>query len=279
MGEAVWRLATDPLGERLARISSDDTTGASDLAAAALLALAGGLRRWGDTPDVEIRRRIRLVARTWGALQPAMGFFLESAAQLTEIAGQRSPVRAGVRRWLKATQAQLAREHRAVVTLASRGLPCRVCYLTISRSTLVRDTLLAFPRARRPLEVLALRSLPGGEGATLVRELRAGGLKARLVEDEDLPGLRAEVGVVLLGADTVLPSGALIHKVGTRRLCRWARRRRIPIVVLAGRSKFVRHGPRGPPPGVLFDRTPGGWIREFWTDRGPMRPSTSDRGT
>ncbi len=279
MGEAAWRWATDPLAERLARIASDHTTGASDLAAAALLALAEALRRWGGVRDAEIRRRIRRAARTWGTLQPAMGFFLESAAQLTEIARRPSPVRTCVQRWLKATRAQLAREHRAVVTRASRGLPSRVGYLTISRSTVVRDTLLAFQRARRPREVLALRSLPGGEGATLVRELRAGGLRARLLEDGDLPGLRAEVGVVLLGADTVLPEGALIHKVGTRRLCRWARRRHIPIVVLAGRSKFLRRGRRGPPPGVLFDRTPGEWIREFWTDRGRLHPPARNRGT
>ncbi len=157
---------------------------------------------------------------------------------------------------------------------AAAQFPPAVRVLTISRSEAVLRVLRALPPARRPREILALRSEPGGEGLRLVGELRRSGLRARVVPDSDLIRALEEADLVLVGADAIYPGGALVHKNGTRRLSQAARAAGVPVLVVSGLSKYVE-GPaprrsRLPP---LFDVTPGRLLDGFWTDRGFVKPN------
>ncbi|HZY93155.1 MAG TPA: hypothetical protein VFG07_10360 [Thermoplasmata archaeon] len=206
------------------------------------------------------------MAVQWRRTQPAMGFFLEASGTLEAFAAA-TPVRFGpLRRWIRNERRALTRETREVLRLARRRLPARATVITISRSSLVRDALGGLPAGRRPALVLALRSRPGGEGVQLARELHERAVRAMVVEDGSLGRLTQPIQLVLLGADALLPGGDLVHKVGTCPLARWARRRGIPVIVLAGRSKFVRALPEALRLPSRFDRTPAAYITEVWSD-------------
>ncbi len=267
-----WTLAADPLGEALRGISADRIEGASSLAERFLLSFSRALTRWEAVPPEEVARRLGQIADAGSRLQPAMGFFRRASVELRELAARPGPVRRRAVRWARSWRQRLGREHRRVIATVRRQLRPRERIVTISRSSLVRDALVALPRARRPVEVVALRSRPGGEGHLLVRELVRAGLNARLIEDRSLHSLQGSVDRVLLGADTVRADGSIVHKVGTRRLCLWARRRGIPVVVLAGRSKSAPERGTDLRPPARFDVTPARWITEYWTEAGRQAP-------
>jgi len=78
----------------------------------------------------------------------------------------------------------------------------------------------------------------------------------------------ASADLVIIGADAVFSDGSIAHKVGTRILARAASKAGVPVVVVAGRSKFTgRPAPRRPLP-ARFDRTPSRYVSEIWTDSG-----------
>jgi len=143
--------------------------------------------------------------------------------------------------------------------------------VTLSRSRSVLWALEARKGSPRSVIVNVLESLPGGEGRIFAKELRRGGLAARVIPDaEGLVEVMA-ADLLLIGADAVFSDGSVVHKVGTRALAGAAARAGVPVVVVAGRSKFtLRPPPRRKLP-AIFDRTPSRYISEFWTDRG-VRP-------
>jgi translation initiation factor 2B subunit (eIF-2B alpha/beta/delta family) len=86
---------------------------------------------------------------------------------------------------------------------------------------------------------------------------------------------------VVIGADAVYADGSVAHKVGTRELARAAFRRGVPVIVVAGRSKFTDGPPPRRPLPILFDRTPSRYITRFWTDfgvRAGRRPARRGSG-
>ncbi|HEY7698145.1 MAG TPA: initiation factor 2B, partial [Vicinamibacteria bacterium] len=87
--------------------------------------------------------------------------------------------------------------------------------LTFSRSGTVTEALL---RARPRPEVVVAESRPGKEGVSLAEELSAAGMAVTLIADAGIVDAleRLAVQVVLVGADSVLPSGSVVNKIGTR---------------------------------------------------------------
>ncbi|HEV2317320.1 MAG TPA: hypothetical protein VGV89_07085 [Thermoplasmata archaeon] len=265
-------------GSPWGRIASDRRHGAYPLALAALddltRALAsldsvepGALERWG--------RGLR-------AAQPAMGTIQRLGGELTDWgarAERRIPARR-VRSWARAWKRRLGRERALVVAGARRRWAPHMRVLTFSRSSAVEDLLRSLPVRRQPVRVTIARSTPGGEGAPLARSLRRAGLRVRLVHDRTARAALSEEDILLLGADLVYNDGSLVHKIGTRRLAREARRRGVRTIALAGRSKFLDAPPPRRVPGRgRFDLTPARWISEYWTDRGRTPATVRSRGT
>jgi translation initiation factor 2B subunit (eIF-2B alpha/beta/delta family) len=83
---------------------------------------------------------------------------------------------------------------------------------TLSRSATVERTL----RQGNPTALLVARSLPGGEGIAFADTLRDIG-ETTVTSDAAFPGLLSEwdADVLLVGADSVLPDGRVLNKVGT----------------------------------------------------------------
>lgn len=220
----------------------------------------------------DVQEIVREVAHRLAQVQPAMGVFRRWSAEWYEAARSASgrALLGNLDRWVRSWQRILAGEPERIARWARGRIPVGARILTLSRSTSVRAVLKSSVRGRPPEQVLVLESRPGEEGRLFARELRRDGLSARCIADAQGPRIVRTVDLVLVGADAVYRDGSVVHKVGTRPLALAARRARVPVVVVAGRSKVV---PLSSPPRRLprlFDRTPLSAIREFWTDLGPV---------
>ncbi len=257
-------------------IGLDRTSGASRLGERTLAAFARLLRSTRRMPPGDLRRQLLPYVRRLRRIQPALGALTRWSRELAQTL--RSTPARGLRprlsRWVARERRRLRHELGAVVRTAEAQFPPAARVLTISRSEAVLRVLRALPPARRPREILALRSDPGGEGRRLVGELRRSGLRARLVPDHDLARALEEADLVLVGADAIYSGGTLVHKTGTRRLSQAARAAGVPVLVVSGLSKYVE-GPAPPKTRLprLFDVTPGRLLSGFWTDRGLMKPN------
>jgi len=252
----------------LASARADRSSSAHPLAIAGLSTIAREFRSWRGLPGREIRKRARALARELASVQPGMAYFRSWAWQWAALLRERpdGALRPAIAAWVRRHRSSLEGEPGRLAQVVRRRLPPRVRILTISRSTTIATALRALPVARRPSEVIALESLPGGEGRALVRELRRGGLPARWVPDEAAPEVVQRVDLIILGADAIYPDGSLVHKVGTRRLAAAARQVGVPVIVVAGRSKRWPAGAPRPRLPALFDLTPARLISQYWTD-------------
>ena len=108
---------------------------------------------------------------------------------------------------------------------------------TLSRSGTVLDALR---RADPPPPMIVVaESRPGGEGVDVADELAREGRNVMLIPDTALPQFfaRESVDVALVGADTVLPTGGVVNKVGTYLAALVAKPHRIPFYVASASDK------------------------------------------
>jgi ribose 1,5-bisphosphate isomerase len=123
------------------------------------------------------------------------------------------------------------RADRAAAALAADRIGGAVV-ATLSRSGTVLDALDAADVAG----VLLPESRPGREGIGVAEHL-AEDRSVTLVPDAAFPRLVERADVALVGADTVLPDGAVLNKVGTYPLALAAARARIPLYVVCSSDK------------------------------------------
>ncbi len=136
----------------------------------------------------------------------------------------------------EAIQAALAADREAAAQAASQVGGAHV--LTLSRSGTVLDALR---QAEPAPTVSVVASEPGGEGIAVAESLAGAGLDVTLLPDA--AGARrlreGSVEAVLVGADTVLPSGALINKVGTYAVALAAHRAGVPLYAACAADKVT----------------------------------------
>ena len=196
-------------------------------------------------------------ARSVAAVRPAMGALCRLASVALAAAEDASSARAAgpaVRRFMRRVEGQAP----AIAERAAGLIRPGDVALTISASSLVERAL----RAATPRRVICLESRPANEGVALATRLSAAGLDVTLVSDAAGPSAAAQADLVLLGGDTLSPSG-LIHKIGTLGLALAARHHGVPVYALCGREKRLPAPLRGaladggPPEELLADAPPG----------------------
>ncbi len=152
---------------------------------------------------------------------------------------------------------------------------------TLSWSGTVKDALVELDA-----RVTIAEARPDCEGIEMAESLSTAGLDVTVTTDAALPALLSdrEFGAVLVGADTVLPNGDVVNKVGTRALALAADRAGVPVYVAAARDKVAVddtfHREEGPETAVydgsesiavrnpVFDLTPGELIDGVVTENG-----------
>jgi len=141
-----------------------------------------------------------------------------------------------------------------------------------------------------PDAVLLSESRPGCEGVA-VAEGVAGEADVTLTSDAAFPGEldRWDADLLVVGADAILPDGAVRNKVGTRPAAAVASRADIPVVVVAAVDKITpvdsEHAEPRPAAELYdcdapitisnptFERTPPALIDAYVTDSGEVEPA------
>lgn len=240
------------MAERVERVATDDTHGASWLAREAVEAVAEAIEL-GEDPLPLARELVRA--------RPAMGAIAGALGRV--IAAGRSPE-------------QMADEARALVEARERAAKAIAVLLspyiegvvmTHSASATVKEALLHTP----PQRVICTVSEPGGEGRELVEELRGAGLTADLVDDPDAEHAVGTVKLLLIGADTVFRDGSLVNKVGTSGLAEAAKKAGLPVIVACEVIKLSPAEARDPGE-KRFDLTEPQYIDRYVTEEGAYAP-------
>ena len=181
-----------------------------------------------------------------------------------------------------AIQADTGAARSAAEYIAGRS----VC--TLSRSGTVWSALL---QAEPAPSVVVAESRPEREGVAVAEQLAEQGFDVTLATDAAVSSVIAagQVEVVLTGADTVLPSGGVVNKTGTRMCALAARREEVPFYVAVARDKIAPaeeiHSEEGPPEALYdgsgevhvwnptFDQTPADLVTAIITEEGKHAPS------
>jgi translation initiation factor 2B subunit (eIF-2B alpha/beta/delta family) len=243
------------LAERLERVATDDTHGASWLAVEAVEAVADAVEL-GEDP-FELGRRLVRARPTMGAIAGALGRVLAAGRTPEQIVEE-----------ARALVAARERASKAIAVLLRPYLEDQRAVMTHSASATVREALLYTP----PERVVCTVSEPVGEGRGLVEDLRTAGLTADLVDDPDAEHAVTTSSLLLLGADTVFRDGSLVNKVGTSGLAEAAKQAGVPVVVACEVMKVSPAEARDPDE-ERFDLTPAEDIDRFVTEEGDFAPN------
>ncbi len=275
----------------LAAISQDRRRGAAELASA----LLRWGERWGEGeggPPPEVARELVELARSQAALTPVLRIvndFLDSMERAEGMAesAHRQAVGSAADRWRK----RLAAAREAVTLHVRRSLEGFSIVYTYSSSSTVRRALEAHAAAGNWFRVVCSEGRPGMEGLRLATTLAKQGIMVRAGTDMWLLGAVEEEGIMLLGADALLPTH-WVNKLGTRILAERARAKGLRVVVAADTSKWLpgalaalpRSYARDPaeisahPPDTLeienpyFEEIAYSELDQLVTERGPTRP-------
>lgn len=149
---------------------------------------------------------------------------------------------------------------------------------TLSRSETVTEALV---RAK-PSRVVVAESLPGGEGSDVADRLKEAGLEVSLVPDAAMAVAmdEFEIDLAVVGADAVLPSGAVVNKVGTRLLALAANEESVGMYAICAEDKVSTDEAieleRTDTPGVpLFEVTPPHLFSGIITESGNRSPDAA----
>jgi len=143
--------------------------------------------------------------------------------------------------------------------------------LTHSYSSIVFRSLDLAMKSGKHFEVYATESYPGMEGRRLAQDLITLGVPVKLIADSAVDSIISNVDLVLVGADSVLRDGSLIHKIGTRTIATDATKSNIPLRSICETMKFSVADFLGETPEInknLFDLTPSEFISDFTTEVG-----------
>lgn len=179
-----------------------------------------------------------------------------------------------------AAEADARAAHHAANAIAGQRV------LTLSRSGTVHEAI----EHAKPPSVVVAASQPGGEGVAVAERWAAAGMNVTLIPDAAVASVLADgaVDAVLVGADTVLPNGGVVNKVGTRGMALAAQHEGVPVSVACAADK-VSPAPTVPNESVdraavyngnapltvdtrLFDLTPPSSIGSIYTEDGPQPP-------
>ena len=141
-------------------------------------------------------------------------------------------------------------------------------------STVLRSLELGF-KGERNFKVYATESHPGMEGKELAKELIRSQISVTLIADSAVNSILQEIDLVLVGGDSVLRDGSLVHKVGTRDISTAAKEYGVPVYGACECIKFSAQDFLGERPenSPLFDLTPPEFMSGYITEEGELAPA------
>ncbi|ESS08573.1 MAG: translation initiation factor 2B subunit, eIF-2B alpha/beta/delta family [uncultured archaeon A07HN63] len=235
---------------------------------------------------LEVIRDRAAVADDWQAIADAATELQDARPSMAVLANRVNSVMSGADRSpaavhdraIEAIDTALTADSAAAATAAER-LSGPIA--TLSWSGTVREALVELGDP-----VTVAESRPDREGIDLAEAIADTGVDVTVTPDAALPSLLAteEFSAVLVGADTILPTGDVVNKTGTRALALAADAADVPVYVVTARDKVSKddtfHPEEGPSELVydgdadlsvanpFFDLTPGDLIEGVLTEDG-----------
>jgi ribose 1,5-bisphosphate isomerase len=260
------------LEERIQELRTNRTHGGSWMARRALEALLEETAWTEAGTSEELMERLVALGGQLAESRPAMGAITGAVGRVVAAAHSAAahlPPEELRRLVEEEARGIISARERAAASIAIQLGPALAdaLVLTHSASATVREAVLHC----RPARVTCTASAPFEEGRAFAEDLRAEGLEVDLVEDEDAVAALPAASLFLVGADAVFRDGAVINKVGTRRLAAAATDIGVRTVVACELIKLVPvEGPKRPPEGEVFDLTPGEYVDEIVTEEGSV---------
>jgi translation initiation factor 2B subunit (eIF-2B alpha/beta/delta family) len=249
---------------------------------------------WSDGAKgtvAQVRRELVEVARSQAALAPV----LRIANDLLDVlersegteTGHRRAIGNAVGRW----RGRLSAAAESLILHVRRVLEGVSVVYTYSSSSTIQRALEAHVSSGHWFSVVCSEARPGFEGIALATALADRGIPVRFGTDVWLLSALEEEGIVLVGADALLPS-LWVNKLGTRLLVQQARARGLRVVVAADTSKWLpgtlaalprsydrdpdeiaeRSSPALEVVNPYFEEIPYTELDQLITERGPTRP-------
>jgi len=263
-------------------LAKDKVHGASTIGRSAIQLIAATTEISGTTTSEEIFCNLLFAALKLRKAQPAMANVRNLIGMLLFSAGRKkdSVSAADYGKLIRSLSEGIAQRSSDASEDASRNavviLPETGHVLTHSYSSTVLRALELGIMGRKQFEVYATESYPGMEGTKFAEALVGLGVPVKLVADSAVGSIIPNVDIVLVGADSVLKDGSLLHKVGTRSIAAAAREREIPFYSVGDSMKFSTSDFLGEPVQAskdLFDITPSQYVSEYITETGAVEPS------
>jgi translation initiation factor 2B subunit (eIF-2B alpha/beta/delta family) len=259
----------------ISEIRNDRDKGARQLALAALEALR-------DTADGMPGEELRDCCRALALSRPMMAA-IENA------------VAAAWARYLETGNAREAAEEtiEAISTapegmaISARKVMPHGTVMTYSYSSTVIELLTRL----KPRRVIISEARPTGEGLRVAKELVRAGISMTLITEAQMALFVHEADAVMVGADTILPEGDFINKIGTRLLALAARDAEVPFYPASETLKVAAPSeplPFAPEEGkakeicadkwlevrnVYYEVTPSRLITSYITEHGVLDPA------
>jgi len=263
-------------------LSGDRIHGANFLGRQALELLSSAAQV-SDAKDTDaLFYHLLLVFSRLRRTQPGMANLWNLSGRLLHVVDRERETVASVdelKTRVKELSQQIGEETAAASEDASRNtahiIPQDGIVLTHSySSTVLRSLELGF-KGGKNFQVCATESYPGMEGKQLAKDLIALGIPVRLVADSVVHSIIPRANLVLVGADSVLKDGSLIHKTGTEKIAIAAKKHGIPFCSSCETAKFSAQdflGERPTIPQDLFDLTPAESVANYITEKGQVEP-------
>lgn len=268
----LWR-SYDHVRPTIETVGADDTHGSAWISLRALEILRDEATLTDDWDSVAS------VARELLAARPSMAVVENRINRAMSEAGENAPGAAD-RAAREGIASAVETDRAAAAVAAERIEGARVC--TLSRSGTVQKAL----ERADPEAVLIGESRPGGEGIGVAESLAARH-DVTLTSDAALAGQLADfdADAVVVGADTILPDGRVLNKVGTYGLALAAAVHDLSCYVVAAADKItpdadveIEQAPATLYDGdaditvanPLFEVTPANLCTEICTDRGAL---------
>jgi translation initiation factor eIF-2B subunit delta len=121
----------------------------------------------------------------------------------------------GTNRYLAELDSQLSTALIRVAENSISVMPDEATIVTLSDSSTVRESIILTHRKKRLAGVIIGESRPLLEGRKMARVLAEEGIRVTLVVDALLGAMCAEADLAIVGADSLLRDGSLVHKAGT----------------------------------------------------------------
>jgi translation initiation factor 2B subunit (eIF-2B alpha/beta/delta family)/8-oxo-dGTP pyrophosphatase MutT (NUDIX family) len=268
------------------RVREDRDHGADELGIWTLM----GLKRTGEalSEDDDWRESFRKACRRTQSLRSSMAPVIAAGLDAWMRTSEAESPRQLVGKLDKLTAEREQAPFRAAEAAAER-IPDGAQVVTLSYSFSVLATL--YEAAERVGRLTVAESRPACEGRRTVELAASFGIETELVTDAVAAGTARDADLVLTGADSLMPDGAVVNKSGTFALCCAAARGAARAMVAASESKVLPAGhepemeemdpgelgesiPGVDARNVYFETIPADLIDEIVTEQGLTRPDT-----